>query len=416
MKSSSRSVWSAGLLLSWLLVAPPAWADADSDARDLFNAGVAAYNDGKFMAAAQAFLQAHQLVPKPELLFSAAQAFRRQFDSDGEPTPLRMAVKYYGAYVAEVKEGGRRVEAARALGELRPLLREGEGASEMSFPTNVSVTSSVKGAVVSIDGGPWRAVPYNGEIAPGPHRALVRASGYHEGSREFVAEKGRVAPVDVPLRGMPPLLDVTGADGADIVVDGKLLGTAPLAQSIELEPGVHLVSIATTGYKPYAAELEFTYGTTTHLALDLPATNQRRLAWGVLGTAGVTFVAAGVLGGLAFAAQEEARDVEQAQVAGPIREEDRLAHNDAIDRRDDLRLATAVVGGAGAAIAITGAFLFFFDEPAPAMPATRGKERDAPSDEPPGGMPPGPTSPAVELMGAPALAADGVGFTLLGRF
>src|SRR5690606_30939982 len=116
-----------------LLSASAAAQDNTARARDLFAAGVAAYEDGQFLHAAQAFVEAHRLIQKPQLLFSAAQAFRRQFDSDGDQKSLRMAVKYYGDYLAAVKEGGRRVDAARALGELRPLLREGEGLGEMSF-------------------------------------------------------------------------------------------------------------------------------------------------------------------------------------------------------------------------------------------------------------------------------------------
>lgn len=392
-----------------LTLSGAAFAQNENKARDLFGAGVAAYEDGQFLHAAQAFLEAHRLIQKPQLLFSAAQAFRRQYDADGDQKHLALAIQHYSDYLAVVKEGGRRVDAARALGELRPLLREGEGAAQMRFDTRVSITAGVKGAVVSIDGGPWLAVPYAGEIEPGPHKVVVRASGYVEATRDFVAEEGRVAPVDVPLRGMPPTLEILGADGAEITVDGKRVGEAPLAGSLDVEPGSHFVSVTRTGHKPYSAELDFAYGAETEVTLDLPATNQRRVAWGVLAAGAGTLVAAGVLTGLAFVEQGAAKDIEEAQAAGVITEVQRLSHNDAIEARDDLRLAAFVAAGAGAAVTITGLFLYLFDEPVvtPPMRQSDGEpEEKTPEKQP----------EDVEMMGAPILSPSEVGFSIVGRF
>lgn len=394
-----------------LALATPTWAFAQDNtvkAKELFTAGVAAYEDGQFLHAAQAFVEAHKLIGKPQLLFSAAQAFRRQYDADGDQQSLRMAVKHYGDYLAAVKEGGRRVDAARALGELRPLLRDGEGMSEMSFPTRVSVTTTVEGAVVSIDGGPWQAVPYNGEIAPGPHKVVVRAAGYEDAARSFVAEKSRVAPVDVPMKGIPPVLEVVGADGAEVTVDGRVVGDAPLGGDVGLDPGRHFVAVTSTGHKPYAAEIDFAYGAQHQLTIDLPATNQRRVSWGVLATGGGTLVAAGVLVGLAFVEQSEAKDIEKAQAAGNITEAQRVEHNDAISARDDLRLAALVTAGAGAAVAVTGLFLYLFDEPVvtPPMSSTDDEPSETPKKEP----------SDMEMMGAPLLGPDQLGLSIVGRF
>ncbi len=408
MRARNRRVVAALVTAAALTAGGGAWADDQAKARDLFNAGVAAYEDGKFLHAAQAFIESHKLLGKPQLLFSTAQAFRRQFDADGTQQHLGLAIKYYKAYLDAVPEGGRRVDAARALGELRPLLQDGESAGEMSFPTRVSVTTSVKGAVASIDGGPWVAVPFNSDIAPGPHKVVLRAAGYHEASRDFLAEKGRVAPIDVPLRGVTPRLVIEGADGAEISVDGRSLGEAPFSDAVEVEPGTYFVSVTKNGHKPYAAELELGYGATTQVVIDMPATEQRRVAWGVLATGGAGLVAAGVLAGLAFVEQANARDIGDAQTAGSITPEERIAHNDAIEARDDLRLAAVVAAGAGATVTLTGLFLYLFDEPVVASPM---KGADQPSDERP---PPEPSD--MEMMGAPVLSPSHVGFTLMGRF
>jgi hypothetical protein len=223
-----------------------------------------------------------------------------------------------------------------------------------------------------------------------------------------VAEKGRIAPVDVPLLGVPPVLNVLGADGAEVMIDGRFVGEAPLTGSESIGPGRHFVSVTSTGYKAYSGEVDFNYGAKTDLSVDLPMTNQRRVAWGVLATGAAGLVAAGVLTGLAFSEQSAANDVRAAQQAGNIDEEQRSEHNEAIELRDDFRLAALVTAGAGAAVTITGLFLFLFDEPVITPPVTTSD--DEPDDEKKQ------TPSDVEMMGAPVLTPNQFGFTIMGRF
>ena len=263
---------------------PPAARGADSEqkARALFKAGVEAYKQGQFLAAAQAFVQAHEILPKPQLVFSIAQAFRRSFDATQDQDHLVQAVKYYRQYLDEVPEGGRRLDATQALGDLRPWLTrlgvDADSAGEVTFPTRISVRSPVKGAVVVVDGGEVHALPYSAQIEPGSHRIQVHAEGYRSEVREFVAEERETVPFDVPLEGIAPTLDVTDADGADVIVDGQTLGEAPFSQPLPVARGRHYVTVLERGHEAYAAELDFEYGTKTALAVDLPATNQRRAA------------------------------------------------------------------------------------------------------------------------------------------
>ena len=351
------------MVIALVLLSTTASAD-DKRARELFAAGVEAYKAGKFMPAAQAFLEAHKLVDKPALLFSAAQAFRRKFDAERDPTHLRLALRYYETYVDQVKEGGRRYDASRALGELRPLLRDGEGSSEITFPTRISVMAHVEGAVVSIDGGKWLPVPYNGEIAPGKHKVRLRARGYLDAERELVAHPGRTAPVDVHMVGKPAELAIRGADGAQVTIDGKPIGEAPLSQALKVKPGRHFVAVTQTGHRPYAEEINFEYGTRAEVDVDLPLTNQRRLAWGVIATGGASFIGAGVLVGLAFAEDHAAANLQRQKETGSISEQQRIEFNDTVARRDNFRTASGIVAGAGAGLMLTGLLLFIFDEPA----------------------------------------------------
>ena len=75
---------------------------------------------------------------KSAILFSTAQAYRRQYFVDREPAKLKRAVDLYRQYVGEVAQGGRRDDAVQHLSDLEPLLarvedeqrRSGKGRSE----------------------------------------------------------------------------------------------------------------------------------------------------------------------------------------------------------------------------------------------------------------------------------------------
>ncbi len=405
----TRACLFLALLASLLLAPVRAGAQGmQGEARTLFDAGVEAYKQGHFMAAAQAFIKAHTLLPKPELLFSIAQAFRREFDANQDKTALAMAVKYYRSYLDEVKAGGRRLEAAQALGDLRPLLEGDEGTGEMVFPTRLSVNSPAPGAIAMLDGGAPHALPWNTQIEPGRHELVVRASGYRDARQTFDAKKGDILPFNVPLQGIAPTLQIQGADGAEVEVDGKLIGTAPFSQPLALPPGRHFVAVTERGHKAYGDELDFDYGAATMLTLELPATNQRRWAWGVMAAGGAAVATGGVLAALALAEENNAKDILALQQQGVITEQQRLAHNGAIETRDDLVTAAAVTAGVGAGVLIAGVFLFFFDEPEVAPPASRPDDADAPGDDaPPSDM---------DMVGAPLLGPGIYGLGLSGRF
>lgn len=393
---------------------PAVAPDAEQKARALFDAGVEAYKQGQFLAAAQAFVQAHEILPKPQLSFSIAQAFRRSFDATQDQDHLVQAVKYYRQYLDEVPEGGRRLEATQALGDLRPWLTrlgvDADAAGEMTFPTRLSVRSPVPGAVAVVDGGEVHALPYSAQIQPGAHRIEVHAEGYRSEVREILAEERETVPLDVPLEGIAPTLDVTMADGAEVVVDGQTLGEAPFSQPLPVTRGRHYVTVLERGHEAYAAEIDFDYGTKTSLAVDLPATNQRRVAWGVLAAGGAGLVTSGVLFGIALVQESRAKEIGERQAAGTITPQERNDFNAALGARDDFALAGGVAAGVSGAVALTGLFLYLFDEPQAPPPARA--MPDSPEDAPPEAEEPD----DVEMMGAPALGPGMYGVGVFGRF
>jgi hypothetical protein len=370
-------------LLSWSTTSR---ADDERErARTYFNAGVQAYQAGQFLEAGQAFLEARKLLKKPELLFSAAQAFRRQFDVDQKEEHLRIAVTHYRQYLKEVKEGGRRLEVARALSDLAPFIAklDGTGGEEsFRFATRLMVSCSAPGAVARLDGGPPRRIPLSATVKRGMHQLVVMAPGYHPEKRQIEAIEGRLVALDVTLRGQPARLKIEGADGAEVLIDGRSLGDAPLEPFAQVDAGRHFIAVTKHGREPYGAELELRHGATTTVELDLPITNQQRVAYGLFGASGGALIAAGVLTGLAFEAQDEAHAIGELQTAGTIQEDQRVAHNDAVERRDRLATAAVVTAGTAGLVAVAALFLVAIDQPEAVRPSSEPSDDKRRSPEP----------------------------------
>ena len=77
-------------------------------ARTFFNAGAQAYASARYAEAVRSFEQAYELAPRPQLLFSLAQAERKEFFASNDGGYVRRAVQHYKAYLEQVPSGGRR--------------------------------------------------------------------------------------------------------------------------------------------------------------------------------------------------------------------------------------------------------------------------------------------------------------------
>ncbi|WP_438010742.1 PEGA domain-containing protein [Sorangium sp. So ce321] len=401
MRAAARS------LVLWAcvsLAAAPAAALADARptpgqaarAEDFFNAGAQAYDAGQYQVAAEAFLEAHELVPSPSLLFSAAQAFRRQYLTQAAPDALRRAVALYRDYLRADPKAARREEAVDALEALVPLEARlagegpaGEGAATgaasaggrgdaaaASPPvggTRLLLSSRAEGARVSVDGQPFVPAPLVAPVAPGPHRVRVQATGHYEEELTVVAVSGELMPAHVVLRPKPAQLHVTGTGGARVAVDGQERATVPTAAPIAVEPGAHVVEVSLPGHQVYRQEIRVAHEQTVRFDADLRMTPRRIAAWAVLGVGAAGVVATGALAGLALARQGEAVELRDRQDASSLTPSERDRYNAAVNARGRLGAAAAIAGGVSFAAFAVGFRLFAFDEPklagAPAAPA-----------------------------------------------
>ncbi|WP_437320862.1 PEGA domain-containing protein [Sorangium sp. So ce385] len=394
MRAAARPFRRLLLGASLSLAAAPCAALADArptpaqaaQAENFFNAGAEAYDAGQYQVAAEAFLEAHELVPSPSLLFSAAQAFRRHYLTQPSPDALRRAIALYREYLRLDPKAARREEAVTALSSLVPLearlpgegplaadggaaaaAGEGGGAAGAEAPasrgTRLLLSSPAEGARVSVDGQPFVPAPLVAPVAPGAHRVRVQAAGHYEEELTVIAVDGELMPRHVVLRPKPAMLQVTGPSGASLVIDGQARATLPTAAAIAVEPGVHVVEVSLPGRALYRREIRVTHEQAVRLDADLPMTSQRLAAWTVLGAGAAGAATTGVLAGLALARQAEAVDLRDRRDATSLTPSERDRYNAAVSARDGLGAAAAVAGGASFVALAVGLRLFLFDDP-----------------------------------------------------
>ncbi len=379
---------------------------AQSDlARKLFGAGAQAYAKGDYVTALAAFDEAYRADPRPGILFSMAQAHRRQFVASSDAEHLKKAIEHYRAYLDKVPEGGRRADATQALIELEPAAAKLAADDAQKAPPAAAVreartrliVASVDGANVALDAGQERPAPLVQEVAPGKHRVRVSAEGHLVEDKEVRAIEGLTVLVEVPLREVPAQLGFPGGDGADLVLDDRPAGRLPLALPLDVTPGRHFVAVTRRGHRPFAQEVELVRGEKRQLPVKLEPTGQRVASYAIAGLAVSAAVAGGVFAAVSYAEERRAVSILDASEQANVPQSDLDDYHDAQRSRDGWRTASIAMFGGAIAGGVVAAALFVFDEPgAPASP--RG------ADKPPAPTPiPTPLDISFKPLAAPGL-------------
>ena len=386
-------------------LATRAAADDPKAAERYFRAGEKAYKAQNFAAAAGLFESAYKELPLPEIAFSAAQAYRRQYRVDPKPEYVKRAVELYGVYLDKVKTGGRVGVAADSYGEMkreldrlgvsagpsRPAISEektqlginpeleGEtGARGMTEVGDLPDAGAAK-IVTTIDGKvvePYELV----DVTPGPHQIHVEAEGYLPADRTERAIKGAQSLVDVKLSPKPAKVTIKVGGGARVRIDGRAAGTAP--GTFEVPAGKHVVTISRSGRVPIAREVMLARG--QELAIDerLDKTQRRRAVPWVLGVGGgfaVVAIGTGITG-LVF--DGRASDtLQRIETVGDASRADRASYERQVKNRDRFVTAAWITGGAALFAGGIAAVLYFGDDPsderARIVPMTSGSSAGA---------------------------------------
>ena len=346
-----------------------------------FRAGEKAYKAQQFAAAAQNFYEAYKVLPLPEIAFSAAQAYRRQYRIDQSPEAVRRAVELYTAYLAKVKEGGRVGDAADSLGEMeRELARLGATKIE-ALPTiertrigvHVSMkgqtldavrevgdlsTNAMEGVVTKLDGKvvePFALI----DVAEGDHVVSVTAAGYFPVEKKQRAVTGATALVEVELEPQPATVTVKTESGARIAINGRGVP----ASTFELPAGKHLLTVLRPGREPFGKEVTVARGQALKIDAPLEKTAKRRAVPWVLGGAGALAALSLTSVALAVVHDGRASDLDDEIRRGDADPSKADAFEREIRDRDDYRTGAWVLGGAAAIAGTVGILLYVTDSP-----------------------------------------------------
>jgi hypothetical protein len=376
-------------LLVLVAAAQLAHADDRKKAEAYFRAGEKAYQAQNFAAAAQNFEEAYKAAPLPELAFSAAQAYRRQYRVDARPEYVARAVTLYRLYLDQVKTGGRVADAADAMGEMQheldKLIKAGVKVSaelaaehtQLGVSVTLAGTTTTPARLHEIDESAHEAMPavaasFDGKpvepftlvnIEPGTHAVHVEAPGYFPVDKQEVVVQGTTNMLEITLEAKPAKVSFNTEGGARISVDGRPVGSTPL--TADIAAGHHILTITHRGREPVVRELVVTRG--QELAIDekLVMTKRRRLVPYVAITGGgVAAIAIGTGVGALLVDHKASSLYKQIQM-GNAPTSVGQDYEDKRVWRDRLVTATWTTGALAVAIGGVAAWMYYADHPSP---------------------------------------------------
>ena len=368
-----------------------AWADNVEQAKSNFAVGVSAFERRKFRVAIDAFEVSYRLAPKPAILFSIAQAYKRQYfgNEDGHrEADLRQAVLYYRRYVKDEPDGRRVDEANAAIPDLEAVAARSGVDLEAKPPVKdvpapaarILAGTSAKNATIRVDGGAPVELPSRIEASPGSHKVVIEAQGFLPYERDIILEPGEPYPLDAHLVERPARVTLSTDDDVRVYVDGRIIATTPLLGPIEVPPGAREFAFTRRGYDPVSVPVVLKSGEARRIRSAFFMSRQRVGSFVTFGFAGASLAAGGVMTGLALWRENQALAIAHKQAN--ITPDEKVSYGQATADRGLFR-GLAVGGfGIGAALGATAAVLYAIDNPEPPRSAKRPVvDHESPSTE-----------------------------------
>ncbi len=174
-------------VLMLVLACQPARAD-DTDvelAKAHFRTGEIYYERGRYPDAAREFEEAYRLSNRPELLYNMGKSY----DGVGDHAK---ALAVYRRWLEQVKDSPDRETVSQRVVALGGLVG------------TITITASVDGAAVKLDGVPVGETPLPAsiEVNPGGHKLEITREGYRTWRDQLVATPGGTLAVKAPLESL----------------------------------------------------------------------------------------------------------------------------------------------------------------------------------------------------------------------
>lgn len=276
---------------------------ARAKAKSRYEAGVAAYRDGRYRDAIDLFIQADRLAPSPAFSFNVARAYAQAGD-------VAHALRWYRDYL-------RRSPNASNEGDVKALVLEYERELAKRGVQQLTVLSTPAAATVVLNGTPVGVTPWTGELQPGSYRLELSLRGFAESTRDVALPRERAIDVSVEL--------TPAAEAAP--------GVPANAAPARSQP----TSTATPTAPPAASQAHS------------PEKRESKFGpwpWITLGAGGAALGGAVVFELLRDGSQDRAR-----------RERTQIGYQDALDQMEGRQTAARVLAGLGGALMVGGGVL-----------------------------------------------------------
>jgi hypothetical protein len=237
------------LVLLALLVATPrlVLADDKAEAKKAFKRAEAAEQRKDWRTAIAEYQLAYDLAPHPDVLYNIALDFERLEE-------YRDAATYYRRYLDDSPDAEDTARVEKLIKTLR------------NRPGTVTITSEPDGAEVLIDGKRRGVTPLEVSLA-GAHKIEVAGPSSSE-DRDVTVEFGEPQTVHVVLVARTGTLVVTSnVEGAQVVVDGNLVGVTPA--SVPLPAGAHRLVVMADGWATHERPVDIPAEGSTQVTANL---------------------------------------------------------------------------------------------------------------------------------------------------
>ena len=234
-------------LMGLMLV--PAVGDAQSNkekAKQLFLKGRAAYKDGQYTKALKSFVEANRLKAHPLMLTNIAKVYEAMEN-------LPKALEYYRRYAAT---NPKNVTATRSkIARLE--------ATVASWPS-LNLSTSPAGAHIRVGAanGPIHGItPMNLRLAPKRHTIILSKQGYKTKTLPILFQAGTHRSMRVPLTADMPVIEIVSTPpGAQVTIDGRMVGQTPFRGMLPIGP--HSVVVQQPNQPPVRKQITMHAGHT----------------------------------------------------------------------------------------------------------------------------------------------------------
>jgi hypothetical protein len=244
---------------------PPSPDAVKTEARDRFDRGLRLFNDGDNAGALAEFKRAYELIPNTLVLYNIGLVYAAM----GRPVEAVDALERVLAAPGPVT--GDRLARARQTHD-----------DQASRIATLNIVTSVP-AAIEVDGVQVGQSPLSAplRVASGVHVVGALSSGYAPMRKEVTVAGGDKVDVRLDLvqtsATTAHVTVKTHLPGADVLVDGQPAGKTPLATSLSVPAGSHLVELRRPGYATAKEQLTLGDGADGEVTLE-PSQDESAMA------------------------------------------------------------------------------------------------------------------------------------------